>query len=981
MIKKILLSIMCATAVTAGAQEPMKVLTEAEVTALAGGNTKTLQSVHDPSIYYDEATKTYYLVGTHLGMAKSPDLASWSNIWNGNFGINLLVGGSFTNAFKECPTHEVQVKNGSTVTTKTLGSFDAGAFCAIYNANGTESHIPGNQWAPDMVYNPVMKKWCMYLSLNGDNWASVIVLLTSDSPEGPFKYEAPIIFGGFNGQSYSGKSVSHLKTDLPLVLGSNTLPGRYSGTKGSWGTYYPNCIDPCVFYDDEGELWMSYGSWSGGIWIIKLDKNTGLRDYTTTYGSNLSSASATADDPYFGKRIAGGYYVSGEGSYIQKIGNYYYLFMSYGFMLNNWSATSQDKGGGYEMRIFRSANPDGPYTDMNGVSAKYTSGMQNRGKNAATNRGARVLGAYNKWGPMSLGERCQGHNSAIVGADGEAYLIFHTRFNHYADNQNDEGHQIRVHRLYTNENGWLCASPFRYAGSKSTATDFTMTTQSDIDTRQLLTKKLMAGKYQCLIHPYKLDYQTAQEATPVELTLTEDGKIIDLAGTYNGTWEYTQEGKSYIKLKIGPGTYYGVVMQQEITDSKNIANCITAVRTKIGSTTDNNAGEAVWLYKLEDRTAIAKNISANTIFTTTSNTSNSMPLLTDGVRGTYRSSMPEVMDVFGIYGYQPSSKRRQSLSVTLERGDYTYNKTKNVTMGMNTADAKTGLVAYYDLKSVNSVNECNTAQAITIGNATTAGKKPEIYRDEQMGNVMHQFFYAQGSCCYARMDNPLIGSNATGITIGFWVNSAKVTNWDCILSFFDGEKPADAAGRFYITDNLYIGYNDNAGSWYDINHPSSSTALALTVGQWKYVTVTISPTATRLYINGVLQTNKSFDSSAGATASAFDYAATINTISKYKYMCLGMGSFWGSANCLVSSLSVFNRDLSATEAQQLYYLNMPHEKMGDVNGDGFVNNDDAKGIVNYYLGTPVPFFDKRAADMNADGNITMQDANGVVNKR
>ena len=65
--------------------------------------------------------------------------------------------------------------------------------------------------------------------------------------------------------------------------------------------------------------------------MLKLDKKTGLRDYTYTYSGTGSSPNANAtSDAYFGLKIAGGYYVSGEGPYIQHIGNYYYLFMSYG---------------------------------------------------------------------------------------------------------------------------------------------------------------------------------------------------------------------------------------------------------------------------------------------------------------------------------------------------------------------------------------------------------------------------------------------------------------------------------------------------------------------------------------------------------------------------------------------------------------------------------------------------------------------------
>lgn len=96
--------------------------------------------------------------------------------------------------------------------------------------------------------------------------------------------------------------------------------------------------------------------------MIRLDKTNGLRDYTYTFPYQINGVDATpgsynqacTSDPYFGKKIAGGYYVSGEASYIQKVGKFYYLFMSYGGLT---------AAGGYQIRVFRSEKPDGPYKD------------------------------------------------------------------------------------------------------------------------------------------------------------------------------------------------------------------------------------------------------------------------------------------------------------------------------------------------------------------------------------------------------------------------------------------------------------------------------------------------------------------------------------------------------------------------------------------------------------------------------------------
>lgn len=113
---------------------------------------------------------------------------------------------------------------------------------------------------------------------------------------------------------------------MELAIGTQySLPYRYTHDPGAT---WPNCIDPCVFYDEEGNLLMSYGSFFGGIWLLELDESTGLRDYNVNYGSDFDSRqTAVSLDPYFGRKIAGGCGATGEGSYIEYIGGYYYLFV------------------------------------------------------------------------------------------------------------------------------------------------------------------------------------------------------------------------------------------------------------------------------------------------------------------------------------------------------------------------------------------------------------------------------------------------------------------------------------------------------------------------------------------------------------------------------------------------------------------------------------------------------------------------------
>lgn len=225
-----------------------------------------------------------------------------------------------------------------TKVTKGGKEYDLNFNAFAWSARGSESYsVDGMMWAPDVIYNKKLGKYCMYLSINGDGWYSSIIMLTADNIAGPYRYQAPVVMSGFrSGDSYKS-------TDLEIVLGEQaSLPERYAPTD-NYGNHWPNAIDPCVFYDEDGNLLMSYGSWSGGIFMLQLDEETGLRDYDVDY--ELSATS----DPYFGKKIAGGSYVSGEASYIEYIGGYYFLFMTYGGL---------DAAGGYQMRVFRSLNPD-----------------------------------------------------------------------------------------------------------------------------------------------------------------------------------------------------------------------------------------------------------------------------------------------------------------------------------------------------------------------------------------------------------------------------------------------------------------------------------------------------------------------------------------------------------------------------------------------------------------------------------------------
>ena len=348
-------------------------------------------SVHDPSVVWEPATKFYYIFGTHHAAARSKDLMSWASTnWSwGRMNAHGTVSGGVTNeaAFTSCATKTV-VKDGVEVE---FPNFNAHNWSAAYGNYG----IGGNMWAPDVIYNETMKKWCMYLSINGPTWNSSIILLTADRITGPYVYQGPVVVSGFN-VSGAPASLGYKNTDLELAIGTQkTIPSRYTAY---WGRRWPHCIDPCVFFDEEGRLWMSYGSWSGGIWMLELNEQTGLRDYDVKYPSTNGNSDGVTSDPYFGKKIAGGFYASGEGSYIEYIGGYYFLFISNGGLAAGGKADDFNNGG-YQMRVFRSRKPDGPYVDASGKSAILPNYELNFGPGSNT-RGVNIFGAYGSWGDM-----------------------------------------------------------------------------------------------------------------------------------------------------------------------------------------------------------------------------------------------------------------------------------------------------------------------------------------------------------------------------------------------------------------------------------------------------------------------------------------------------------------------------------------------------------------------------------------------------
>ncbi|MDE6365085.1 MAG: family 43 glycosylhydrolase [Lachnospiraceae bacterium] len=766
----------------------------------------------------------------------------------------------------------------------TFGSFDAKAWCTASDGwnilDGTNSNI----WAPDIIYNPTMKKYCMYLSLNGEYQNSVVILLTANQIEGPYAYQGPVVYSGFTAEK--NVPTSYQNTDMKYIFGESELLERYQKISGitldadgkianidknEWANYWPHAIDPAVLYDDDGKLWMIYGSWSGGIYALELDETTGLRDYSVTYESDFDSkGQSVTSDPYFGKKIAGGYYVSGEGPYVEKIGNYYYLFMSYGFYAPN---------GGYSMRIFRSENPDGPYVDTKGTSAIYDKFSPNfiadyaKDVNQIDTRGMRLM-TYYQWDHMSKGEVAQGHNSAIQDGD-RAYVIYHTKFN-----DNSAAHELRVHELFQNKNGWILASPFAFANDNKLNYNAEPTDP--------------AGEYEIIVGDYSRGYDensgqgklngnyTGPLSEIVTYTLASDG-IITKDGQEAGTW-VVESGKAYATLTIDGHNYSGVFA--EVTkDSAGIKTmCFTGV--------DEQTGITLWgAKKLGGKAVIADNV-ANPSYAVPKKVYGSFELPATGSEGVdlyWKSSNENLAADDGTISEMPEQDTDVTFTMTMVSGDYYYQKDYTITVASKNSLA--------DGKYL--VGEAYTDNALTLPDAS----RPS-------------------------MDNPFYITNTAGlelsggVSIEFDVKHNGAVNALGALFAFNGSE----SGKLYFTQGSYLGYNA-LGGYYDANLNNYALvkdyigdAIAESGKETAHVVINLSAAGFEVLVDGKQAYDQTILDTDNGAGDLEDYTNVLTWLqSSASSLCMGYGSWWDDvpANAVISNMKFYineSNDQSAVDS-------------------------------------------------------------------
>ena len=446
---------------------------------IARAEIKAGVSVHDPSVI--KADGKYYIFGSHMSTAVSDDLRHWTSLGDGYKNSNPIYYGLMEN--KDAFTY-------------------AGSKGSVIPTDDGGWHV----WAPDVIYNESTGLYYLYFCTSSTWNASNLCYATSENIEGPYEWKGALIYSGFTEGALSA-------TDVTEYVDRDEAKERYIKSNGEYNfDRYPNAIDPTVLYDKDGRLWMVYGSWSGGMYLLELDPDTGEVIHPEADEANRV-------DAYFGKRLMGGLHTSIEGPYIlyDEESGYYYLFVSYGGLART---------GGYQIRVFRSETIDGDYVDMNG---KYPLDTGNMKQNPY---GLKLSGNY-YLPSLKMAYMATGHNSAFIDDDGRKYIVNHTRF----DN-NTEFHEPRVHQFIVNEEGWPCMLPY--------ATDGEMVSETGYGIEEL------SGKYYVINQGTSIDAHIAQ---PFILYLEEDGTVRG-DGT-QGSWA-AKDGSCYMNIIYGDKSYSGV---------------------------------------------------------------------------------------------------------------------------------------------------------------------------------------------------------------------------------------------------------------------------------------------------------------------------------------------------------------------------------------------------------------------------------------
>jgi arabinan endo-1,5-alpha-L-arabinosidase len=383
-----------------------------------------------------------------------------------------------------------------------------------YMGYNDEGQLVDAFWAPDIVKRG--DEFWLYYALSGFGQRnSFMALAKSNDIEGPYVFDKEI-----------------LRTHQSV-----------GGT--------PNAIDPAIFIESDGtqeRMYLSYGSWSAGIFIMELDPATGhpfveqtlaereVTVYTSTPGVTETSSRlvpSSSSDPAFGTKILS--ITTSEAPYIIKQGDYYYLFITNGVDLTY----------DYDVRVFRATNILGPYVDGKGAAALSSTTYQSFRPYGNKVTIAHQFTYHGDIGKYNRGWSAIGHSTAFK--DGDQWFFA----SHYRGTHMDR-HRffLGIWKMHFIEQ-WPVLEVNRFTGAGS------------ID----LGKADISGTYRIqILHQAVVNSSLDGDiisitnlAEEIELTNQKDGEWHVVTGDYDGRYRIMDET---LELELNDKLFKGKITPQ-----------------------------------------------------------------------------------------------------------------------------------------------------------------------------------------------------------------------------------------------------------------------------------------------------------------------------------------------------------------------------------------------------------------------------------
>lgn len=468
-------------------------------------------------------------------------------------------------------------------------------------------------------------QWYCYVSIMSGN-TSMIVRGSSETAAGPYTDFQPVLETGFARsaatdvlQGYIQPAYERENKSEPADVSSWGKGTCYYfsnilGLNYQWFTEeLPRAYAPSITTDGNGNYWMAYGYRDGGIWMQKIDAETGLIDFTWS-GDNWNSVDSkyhytvensydTANvseqrfDPYFGQLLVhtteagdtdtllSSVSRAGEEPELYYENGQYYLQVSYG---------GSNNSDGYNVRAYKqqsgytvpNANTAWNFVDMKSNTAVANADSTMMSGNGATRTGLKLMGDYGIQGTDSEVYYTSPGASSVFSDNGLTFYNYQVKFNRSTDGAaaTDKSTEMRSHILLHNVNGDPLVTPFEYTGSSDlTLYNTALSTEYDVNDQ-------VVGQY----YVVSTGSETSTSKANVSgITLTAGGLVM---GAVSGTWDFEKIGDYQNGLvihdQVNNVDYHGAFLMQTVEDEDSLGSTDGGSTTLTFTLVGNN--QTVW---------------------------------------------------------------------------------------------------------------------------------------------------------------------------------------------------------------------------------------------------------------------------------------------------------------------------------------------------------------------------------------------------